>query len=360
MRLLQRIKRLIPVSYRAEFLTRQFLKGNLNLKMYNGEPYADALDVALKTYLPEDERKDNKHLKGIIKEAIKSNLLYGFKPHEFFMYDLADKSVSEWSEYLAEKDRVVTLQRGFGPELKAQLRNKWIFYQLAKPYFKREIFHLTKETPMEDFVLFAKRIRHVFCKPTDGHMGIGISRYDIDDNSDIGSIYEKLISTCEDWVVEECIKQGEEMAAWNESSVNTIRFPAFYRNGLLTPYYPRIRVGRKGQIVDNVSQGGLIAFVDAKSGIINTDGFFKKNETSSVHPDSGIKFKGTEIPHWDELLMYAEELHKALPQHVYIAWDFAYSDKGWDVVEANWGQMDSTQMIIGHGIRKEFHELLGK
>lgn len=360
MKLSRKIKRLVLVSFRSKILAQQYFRGTLRLKMYNGESYADALTKALETYLPVKERTDKKHLKSVVADAIKSNLLFGFKPHEYFMYDLAEKSVAEWSEYLAEKDRVGTLHRGFGLELKKQLRDKWVFYQLAKPYFKREIFHLTKDTPVEDFVSFAKRIRHVFCKPTDGHMGMDISRYDINDDTDINGIYENLMATCKDWVVEECIKQGEEMAVWNESSVNTIRFPAFYRDGVLTPYYPRIRVGRKGQIVDNVAQGGLIAFVDAKTGVINTDGFFKKNETSSVHPDSGIKFKGTAIPHWDELLKYAEELHKALPQHVYIAWDFAYSEKGWDVVEANWGQMDSTQMIIGHGIRKEFHKLLGK
>lgn len=360
MRFTRFITNFVPVSYRARIYSNEFFDRTLQLKMYNGESYADALVVALDTYLTEAERRDKKELSLTVRDAIKSNLLFGFKPHEFFMYDLADKSVSEWSEYLAEKDRVSTLHREFGLELKAQLRDKWLFYQLAKPYFKREIFHLTSETVLGEFISFAQRMGHLFCKPTDGHMGIDVYRYDIDNNTDINEIYVFLMSKCQDWVVEECIRQGEEMAIWNESSVNTIRFPSFYRNGVLTPYYPRIRTGRKGQIVDNVAQGGLIAFIDAKTGVINTDGYYKKNEKSSVHPDSGIKFKGTCIPQWQELLKYAEELHKALPQHVYIAWDFAYSEKGWDVVEANWGQMDSTQMIIGHGIRKEFHELLGK
>lgn len=352
--------RLFLVPLKAREYSDLFFSGKLQLKMYNGESYADALTKAIEIYLPESVRKDRKELKTIVTDAIKSNLIFGFKPHEFFMYDLADKKVKEWAEYLAERDRVGTLHREFGLELKKQLRDKWVFYQLAKPYFKREIFHLTVEVEIDDFVNFVKRIRHIFCKPTDGHMGIGIYRYDVDENTDFQDIYRTLLSTCSDWVVEECIKQGEELSIWNESSVNTIRFPAFYRDGVLTPYYPRIRTGRKGQIVDNVAQGGLVAFIDAKTGIINTDGYLKKNETRSCHPDSGIRFKGTMIPHWQELLKYAEELHKALPEHVYIAWDFAYSEKGWDVVEANWGQMDSTQMIIGHGIREEFHKLLGK
>lgn len=350
---------IIPVSYQADFYTNLFFGGSLSLKMYNRESYADALAVALKTYLPAEIREDKKRLRGIVSDAIKSHLLFGFKPNEYFMYDLADKSVQEWSEYLAEKERVVTLQNGLGLEIKAQLRDKWVFYQLAKPYFKHEVFHLTGQTPLQEFIGFAARFDRIFCKPTSGHMGMDISQYDIDKDTDLQGIYDTLLSNGPDWVVEECIKQGKEMALWNESSVNTIRFPAFYRNGVLTPYYPRIRTGRKGQIVDNVAQGGLIAFIDAGTGVINTDGFFKKNVTSPVHPDSRIPFKGTPIPHWEELLAFAEEVHKSLPQHIYIAWDLAYSERGWDIVEANWGQMDSTQMIIGHGIRREFHELLG-
>lgn len=358
MGVLQKI-RLFLLPLKAREYSNLFFSGKLKLKMYNGESYADALTKAIEIYLPESVKKENERLKQIVTDAIKSNLLFGFKPHEYFMYDLADKKVREWAEYLAERDRVSTLNHAFGLELKAQLRDKWAFYQLARPFFKREIFHLTTDTSIEEFANYAKRVKHLFCKPTDGHMGIGIARYDIDETSDCPTIYHELLTLCQDWVVEECIMQGREMAVWNESSVNTIRFPAFYRNGMFTPYYPRIRTGRKGQIVDNVAQGGLVAFIDAKTGIINTDGYFKKNEICISHPDSGIKFKGTAIPHWNELLKYAEELHKALPKHVYIAWDFAYSTKGWDVVEANWGQMDSTQMIIGHGIRKEFHKLLG-
>lgn len=352
------IKHILPVTILSKLYVEKFFKGTLDLKIYNGQSYAEALSSDLKIYLSDAERNDASTLRRIVADAIRSNLLCGFKPHEYFMYDLRNKVTKDWYEYLSEMDRVVTLTKGFGSELKMQLRDKWKFYELAKPFFKREIFHLSSETKREDFYDFSLRIQHIFCKPTDGHMGIGIYKYDVTD-SNKEEIYFKLMSYCSDWVIEECIIQGEEMACWNESSINTIRFPSFYRDGVLTPFYPRIRVGRKGQIVDNAAQGGLLAFVNPKTGVINTDGYMKNFETCKNHPDSNIVFVGTQIPHWNELLEYATQLHKALPQHIYIAWDFAYTTKGWDVVEANWGQMDSTQMIIGHGVKREFHQLLG-
>ena len=106
--------RLFLVPLKAREYSDLFFSGKLQLKMYNGESYADALTKAIEIYLPESVRKDRKELKTIVTDAIKSNLLFGFKPHEFFMYDLADKKVKEWAEYLAERDRVGTLHREFG------------------------------------------------------------------------------------------------------------------------------------------------------------------------------------------------------------------------------------------------------
>ena len=97
--------------------------------------------------------------------------------------------------------------------------------------------------------------------------------------------------------------------------------------------------------------------IDGKTGIICTDAYTKSNELIIKHPDSGKPFKGEKIPQWDELLQYAEAIHRTMPQHVYVAWDFAYTEKGWDIVEANWGQLGSTQMMLGRGIKKEFEAL---
>ena len=96
------------------------------------------------------------------------------------------------------------------------------------------------------------------------------------------------------------------------------------------------------------------------NGMISTDAYTKANKLVAKHPDSGKPFKGEYIPQWKELLRYAEALHRSMPQHIYVAWDFAYTDKGWDIVEANWGQLGSTQMMLGYGIKDEFERLAKK
>ena len=61
---------------------------------------------------------------------------------------------------------------------------------------------------------------------------------------------------------------------------------------------------------------------------------------------------------WDELLEYAEQIHRKVPHHKYVGWDFALSDKGWMLVEGNWGQFVS-QYNDHIGLKKQFFELLG-
>lgn len=354
------MNRLVPKAMRTSIYTRQYFAKKLSYTIYNGDSISILIDEALDMYLAEEEKSNLKYLKEVVYKIIKGNLKYGFKPHEFFLYGLIGKPEEEWAFYMSEQDRVTTLQRLFGSTIKAELRDKWRFYELARPFFKRKMFRLTPSTDVEQYSQFVIDAEHVFCKPTQGHMGIGVHKEDIYNIQDAQKLREKLLAEDTDWVIEECIKQEQGMSAWNESSVNTIRFPAFLKNGEFIPFYPRIRVGRKGQIIDNVSQGGLVALIDAKTGVICSDGFIKAKETVEVHPDSGLRFKGTKIPQWEELLEYAEQLHRSLPQHVYIAWDFALTENGWDVIEANWGQMDATQMMIGHGIKEVFHRYIEK
>ena len=76
------------------------------------------------------------------------------------------------------------------------------------------------------------------------------------------------------------------------------------------------------------------------------------------HPNSGMKFKGWQVPLWEDLLKTASDLHQSLPpKHKYIGFDFALTPKGWVVVEGNWGNFPH-QVCVHHGIRVEFEKLM--
>ena len=159
------------------------------------------------------------------------------------------------------------------------------------------------------------------------------------------------------WVVEELVVQHPETAVWNESSVNTVRVPSFRTPEGVYILQPFFRTGRKGSIVDNAGQGGVFAVFDPETGVITTDGVNEFGGRYPTHPDSGIRFKGWQIPYWKELKSLVAEVHQSLPEHHrYVGFDFALNKDGqWVLIEGNWGQMVG-QMAELKGIRRQFIE----
>jgi hypothetical protein len=105
--------------------------------------------------------------------------------------------------------------------------------------------------------------------------------------------------------------------------------------------------------------GGMVAGVDEKTGRLCSDGFDEKGNHYLEHPDSGVHVKGWQVPQWEELCRITEQLHRSLPaHHRYVAFDFAHTDKGWVLVEGNWGQLIFNQAGAHKGIRKQFMEYI--
>lgn len=355
-----RIKNGIPDSVMTLILFQKYKRGTLGYSLYNGESLKTHIDIALETYLSDEEKKDDSLKKRLVKDIIFCQLRYKMKPNEYFNFGFRDKPASVRKTYISDQQRVRLLEKLNGLEKKFELRDKYEFYQLAKEFFKRKVFHLDSNADQSAFVEFCLSVKRIFCKPNQGAMGVGIRSFNVVDVESAIRIYRELLDNADDWIVEETMVQGKELAEWNDSSINTIRFPSFLKDDRFIVYYPKIRVGVKGQIVDNFAQGGMIAMIDSSNGMICTDAYTKANKLVVKHPDSGKPFKGEYIPQWNELLQYAEALHRSMPQHVYVAWDFAYTDKGWDIVEANWGQLGSTQMMLGYGVKDEFERLAKK
>ena len=168
-------------------------------------------------------------------------------------------------------------------------------------------------------------------------------------------------------VIEELIEQGEEMARIHAGSVNTLRIPTAIikdENGdpKIQLFHPSLRMGRGDSFVDNFSAGGVSALIDPETGVIYTDGADKKGHSFECHPDSGIRFKGFQIPQWDEAVAMVKEAAMMIPDNHYCGWDLAYSAQhGWCMVEANCtAQMGAMQMVTKEGRKAELEALIAQ
>ena len=285
----------------------------------------------------------------------------GFRPDEFFLYGLENKDRVERDAYLSRKYKDQVLISYYGKSYRSilgLLKDKYVFYSFLKDYFRREVTYVKSQNDRLTFLSFFNRHKSAFAKLNKGNCGIGAKVLSFDDKEQANAIFDDLISSGE-WIVEELIKQDPAISQFNSSSINTIRFPSFKKNGVVQCVFPCMRFGRAGSIVDNAGQGGVFVSVDQKTGMIITDAFDEKGNTFVFHPDSRVSFRGFCIPKWEDLIELIKKAHLALPDdQVYVAFDCALSEKGWCVVEGNWGDWILEQASLKKGLKDEFVTLL--
>lgn len=280
-------------------------------------------------------------------------------PDEFFLFGFNKNTTPFYrGTFLTDNFRIRCLLKTISEEQYVnELCDKYNFYKIAKEYFNRSAMYVGPDTRFDEFDSFTKEYNDLFIKPLSESFGKGAKTVLIKSIDDKKRIYQELTSGGT-WIVEERIKQCEETMKWNQSSVNSVRLPCFLANSKFNVLGPFFRTGRKGAVVDNAGGGGIFACIDAKTGIITSDGVDEMNCYYEKHPDSGIKFKGWIIPHWSELITLAEVVfRKCFPAHHYIGFDFALTDKGWVLIEGNWGQFVG-QYNNKVGVKEDFIKFL--
>ena len=127
-------------------------------------------------------------------------------------------------------------------------------------------------------------------------------------------------------------------SASDPHSVNTIRIITYLtKDGQPKIIGSRLRMGRHGNLVDNISQGGIHASVDLKTGRIMSGLVIASREEASIaaHPDTGTNFLGVEIPFWDPILDLCRKAAAATPFQRFVGWDIAVGTAGPVLIEGN-------------------------
>lgn len=162
-------------------------------------------------------------------------------------------------------------------------------------------------------------------------------------------------------VFEEVICQTAQMAALNDSSVNTVRFmTTLYPNGSARVIGCFVKIGRIGKCVDNAGSGGNVdACVDVSTGeikyAVRFDGWRNVREIET-HPDSGARINGLVIKNWDAICTEVVRFQQAFPFIKAAGWDIAITDEGPVVIEVNDFWDRTGQFFIRRGWRNEIRE----
>lgn len=330
------------------FLIVLIIKNKITI--FKGEKLSISISNAIKKfgYVPSTSLNN---------DIIKNIVLFLITPEEYFLYNFKNISLKQRDAFLPDMVRLLLLKDVSGNSKFNLLYNKYNFYKRTEEYFKREAILFDNKTSFNVFSDFVEKHGRVFIKENCGSYGYNARLVDLKKDN-INDIYNELLDSDIEYIMEVAISQHPMMAIWNESSVNTVRIPTFLTNNGFFVAEPFLRTGRAGAIVDNAGAGGIFAVIDPNDGKIITDGVDESGHTYIHHPNSNLLYKGWVIPEWDKLIKVCEECHKAMSDHVYIAYDFAYTDKGeWVLVEGNWGQFVS-QIATKVGSKDLFKKLI--
>lgn len=214
------------------------------------------------------------------------------------------------------------------------LKDKVEFNKKYAKYLGREVQNLN-ESNFDDFNRFLDKHPKVFAKNPYLMGGKGVEYIDTT-GLDRKQIYDRFLKE-EKIILEEPIKQCEEMAKLSINSVNTIRTgTAIDKEGNVHILYMVLRVSGSESFLDNASQGGYWTLLSDDGEI--TKPMYKnlpKEYITEVNPITGFKYTGFVIPKFDEVKKLAVEAANISKGLRYVGWDIAITDEGPILIEGN-------------------------
>lgn len=230
------------------------------------------------------------------------------------------------------------------------------FYDINKPftivknvngYFYDGQHPLTEAEAIER----CSNLKEAIIKPTlGGTWGIGVKLIQSTDGIVMDtkqSIKDLFASYKQSYIIQERLEQHPDLAKLNPTSLNTIRVMSYRRGDEIVILYAVIRIGRKGQIIDNETAGGIKADIDLQTGRIKGSAMGSPTEARMPVTDIGTPTDGYQIPCLDKVLEVVKEMHFRLPYFNLVGWDMSVNKDGKPTL-IEWNSTPQLSQV-GHG-----------
>lgn len=328
------------------------------------------MDKTIAKFRTPQQMADKAYMRRLKKDMRRSLFKFGSYYSEYFLFGYEGMSDDYRATFITEAIRMSYYPRMNSPKNTNMLENKYSTYKKFKDLFKRDMMCIRAHDPatpesFEKFCDFVTRHNRFVIKPTYASMGHGFRIADIADFDSLEAAYDELHEI--GVVLEEIIVQDPRMGVFHPQSVNTLRIPTVVIKGEngedeIYLYNPTLRVGQHGSVIDNTSSGGISVMIDKNTGVLCTDGADKQGHHYETHPDTGVTFKGHQLPDWEEAVELVSYAARQVPGNHYTGWDLAlFEGRGWCMVEANCNaQMSGMQFVPQIGRKPELESLIAK
>ena len=235
------------------------------------------------------------------------------------------------------------------------------FNELFKEWIPRKWLLINDGTTVEA-VADMMTLPNLIGKPLEGSSGVGIYKYMPADWADGAEAFLARLKADGIGILEEIVVQHPEMARLCPTSVNTCRIATLLGDKAEGIVYGFVRIGN-GKVMDNVDCGGMAAPVDIETGVIAGVGANKAGETYEIHPMTGTKIPGTQIPYWEDVKTMCLNAMHVVPQVRFVAWDVAITEDGPVFIEGNSFPSHAIPQFAAHfpdgiGILPRFEEFI--
>ena len=212
-----------------------------------------------------------------------------------------------------------------------------LFYGINRPrtiiknvngYYYDDQRPLTEEEAIER----CSNLKEAIIKPSlGGTWGIGVKLIQstggivTDTNRSVKDLFDSYKKS---FIIQERLEQHSDLARLNPTSLNTIRVMSYRRNNEIIILYAVIRIGRKGQVIDNETAGGIKADINLQTGRIKGCAMGSPKEPLMPLTDVGTSTDGYQIPCFDKVLEVVKEMHYRLPYYNLVGWDMSVDKDG--------------------------------
>ena len=257
---------------------------------------------------------------------------YGLALSDYLNFEIYRRSGAERKEYISTRTENTFYEVVSPAAYKKRFTIKQNFLREFKDYTRRDCI-VPGEDDFDAFCAFLDHNAQFMAKPYDGLAGHGVQKLSAVDIADRKAYFEECVANRV--FLEQLVIQHPEMNRLCPASVNTARIMTFNDHGKSEILWMGLRVGNGVNAVDNFHAQGMGVAIDPETGKLMGKGVDKDGNLFEVHPTTGVKFDGFQLPDFQAakelVLKGALESDKILV----IGWDVAFSDKGPVIIEAN-------------------------
>ncbi|WP_279367015.1 sugar-transfer associated ATP-grasp domain-containing protein [Microbacterium testaceum] len=252
---------------------------------------------------------------------------------DYIDYDFAILTPAERATYMTHPVSNQISQKYDHPDYRGLFQDKVEFDKRFSEFLRRD-WMVVDAGNADELRAFTERLGTIVTKEPVGQAGTGVHRYHAAEVDDWSAFHRGLLERGE-ILVEEVIRQHDDLAAVCPGTVNTTRVTAFF-DGQKTHILAMAQKFGRGAVSDQMTFGGFYTMLDENGHALGA-GYDSHGHVHELHPDSGARIADFQLPMIDEVKAFVDQVARVVPQVQYVGWDIVVGPDGPVLVEGNWG-----------------------